>query len=79
MHECKVIASMLEDDATGRVHYKVLQRMLDQWKTQHPAYVDAAMEDRLVTAMSRHDGSVAVLDLVRSVRLFGQVLRSLIY
>ena len=55
---------MLEDD--GRVRYQVLQRMLDQWKTQHPAYVNATMEDRLVTAMSRHDGSVAVRDLVRT-------------
>ena len=62
-HHLRVVASMLEDGSTGLVHYTVLQQMLSVWKKKYPTYINMDMEDRLVMAMNRNDGSTNVIDL----------------
>ena len=62
-HHLRVVASMLEDGSTGLVQYTVLQQMLSVWKKKYPTYINMDMEDRLVMAMNRKDGSTNVIDL----------------
>jgi hypothetical protein len=63
-HHLRVVASMLEDGSTGVVQYTVLQQMLSVWKKKYPTYINMDMEDRLVMAMNRNDGSTNVIDLI---------------
>ena len=62
-HHLRVVASMLEDGSTGLVQYTVLQKLLSVWKKKYPKYINMDMEDRLVMAMNRNDGSTNIIDL----------------
>jgi hypothetical protein len=52
LHECRVIASMLEDRATGTIHHVSLEGILARWKRYVPKFFHTRVEDDINTVLS---------------------------